>query len=94
LITVLHLRFDNVTLHVTNFGASFMTAETKRRRGSRERVRTYRERMRARGLRPIQIWVPDTRTAAFRAEAHRQSIAVAESPQAAEDQAFIDAISE
>jgi hypothetical protein len=71
-----------------------MTAETKRRRGSRERVRTYRERMRARGLRPIQIWVPDTRTAAFHAEAHRQSLAVVESAFAREDQDFIDAVSE
>jgi hypothetical protein len=70
-----------------------MTTADKRR-GTREKVRTYRERMRARGLRPIQIWVPDTRTAAFRAEAHRQSLAVARSARAAEDQAFIDAVSD
>ena len=48
--------------------------------------------MRAAGLRPIQIWVPDTRSAAFRAAAHRQSLAVAESPDADLDQAFIDAV--
>ena len=71
-----------------------MVDSTDTNRGSRERVRTYRERMRARGLRPIQIWVPDTRTAAFRTAAHRQSLAVARSPHAVEDQAFIDAISE
>jgi len=65
-----------------------------RKRGSRDKVRAYRERMRARGLRPIQIWVPDTRTAAFRTEAHRQSLAVAQSALAREDQAFIDAISD
>jgi len=70
-----------------------MTTANKRR-GTREKVRTYRERMRARGLRPIQIWVPDTRTAAFRAEAHRQSLAVARSARAVEDQAFIDAVSD
>jgi hypothetical protein len=70
-----------------------MTTADKRR-GTREKVRTYRERMRARGLRPVQIWVPDTRTAAFRAEAHRQSLAVARSKHAAEDQAFIDAVSD
>jgi len=64
------------------------------KRGSRDRVRSYRERMRARGLRPVQIWVPDTRTARFAAEAHRQSLAVAESPRARADQDFIDAISE
>lgn len=60
----------------------------------RERVQSYRERMRARGLRPVQIWVPDTRTAKFRLEAHRQSLAVARSPIEREDQAFIDAISD
>ncbi len=71
-----------------------MTAKTNRKRASRDKVRTYRERMRARGLRPIQIWVPDTRTEAFRTEAHRQSHAVAQSALAREDQDFIDMISE
>ncbi|MGA7374254.1 MAG: antitoxin MazE family protein [Methyloceanibacter sp.] len=50
--------------------------------------------MRARGLRPVQIWVPDTRTAEFRLEAHRQSRAVARSPVEREDQIFIDAVSD
>ena len=71
-----------------------MATDTNRKRGSRDKVRAYRERMRARGLRPIQIWVPDTRTTAFRTEAHRQSLAVAQSALAREDQAFIDAISD
>ncbi len=71
-----------------------MTAKTNRKRASRDRVRTYRQRMRARGLRPIQIWVPDTRTAAFSTEAHRQSLAVAQSARAREDQDFIDEISD
>jgi hypothetical protein len=56
---------------------------------SRVKVREHRER-----LRPIQIWVPDVRAPAFRSEAHRQSLAVAASPHAREDQAFIDAISD
>jgi hypothetical protein len=47
----------------------------------------------ARGLRPIQVWVPDTGTAADRSEAHSQSLVVAESARAREDQDFIDAIS-
>ncbi len=71
-----------------------MAANVNRKRNSRDKVRSYRERMRARGLRPIQIWVPDTRTAAFVAEAHRQSLAVAQSTHAREDQDFIDAISD
>ncbi len=71
-----------------------MKATENRKQRSRDKVRRYRERMRARGLRPIQIWVPDTRTAAFRAEAHRQSRAVAESARAGEDQNFIDSIAD
>ena len=70
-----------------------MTAADKKR-NTRDKVRAHRERMRARGLRPIQIWVPDTRTAAFRAEAHRQSIAVARGTHARKDQDFIDAVSD
>ena len=71
-----------------------MAGATNRKQGSRDRVRSYRDRMRARGLRPIQIWVPDTRTAGFVEEAHRQSLAVAQSAGEREDQAFIDAISD
>ncbi|RAU22779.1 DUF3018 domain-containing protein [Paramagnetospirillum kuznetsovii] len=61
---------------------------------SRDKVRAYRQRLREQGLRPIQIWVPDTRSEAFKAEARRQSLAVASSAHAAEDQAFIDAITD
>ena len=61
---------------------------------SRDKVRAHRKRLRQQGLRPIQIWVPDMRSPAFVKEAHRQSAAVAKSPQAKEDQDFIEAISE
>jgi hypothetical protein len=63
-------------------------------RPARDKVRAYRERLRRQGLRPIQIWVPDVRSPAFEAEAHRQSLTVAGSPHADEDQHFIDAISD
>jgi Protein of unknown function (DUF3018) len=63
-------------------------------RPARDKVRAHRERLRLQGLRPIQIWVPDVRSPAFKAEAHRQSLAVAQSPQVDDDQAFIDAASE
>ncbi len=59
----------------------------------RKRVRAHRARLRGKGLRPIQIWVPDTRSPEFATEAHRQSQAVAASTHAADDQAFIDAVS-
>jgi len=59
---------------------------------SKERVRAYRERLRAQGLRPIQIWVPDVTSPRFAAEAHRQSALAAKSPHAEDDQAFADAL--
>ncbi|MBV8194110.1 MAG: antitoxin MazE family protein [Candidatus Dormibacteraeota bacterium] len=59
----------------------------------RDRVKSHRERLRAQGLRPIQIWVPDVRSSSFVKEARRQARAVARSASAADDQGFIDAIS-
>jgi hypothetical protein len=58
-----------------------------------ERVREYRARLRSQGLRPIQIWVPDVRSPEFCEQAHVQSVSVAASGHAADDQAFIDAVS-
>jgi Protein of unknown function (DUF3018) len=69
-------------------------APASRSKPSRTKVRQHRERLRAQGLRPIQIWVPDVRAPSFRSEAHRQSLAVATSAHAHEDQAFIDAVSD
>ena len=60
---------------------------------TRERVREYRQRLRAQGLRPIQIWVPDVRAPEFVAGARRQSALIAASAYEADDQAFVDAIS-
>lgn len=71
-----------------------MTRPAKDARPTREKVQAHRERLRAQGLRPIQIWVPDTRASSFQAEARRQSAAVAVSTHEAADQAFIDAASD
>lgn len=38
-----------------------------------EKQRRHRERLRAAGLRPLQIWVPDTRAPGFAAECRRQA---------------------
>jgi len=38
------------------------------------RVRKHREALREAGLRPVQIWVPDTRRAGFAEECRRQSL--------------------
>jgi Protein of unknown function (DUF3018) len=67
-------------------------AKLTRASTSRDKVRAYRKRMRGKGLRPVQIWLPDTRTPEFAAEAHCASLAVANSPTEQEDQAFIDSI--
>ena len=63
------------------------------RSASRDKVRAHRTRLRDRGLRPVQIWVADVRSRAFTRAAHRQSLAVANSSHAEDDQAFVDAIS-
>jgi surfactin synthase thioesterase subunit len=63
-------------------------------KSSRDKVRAHRERLRQQGLRPIQIWVPDMRSPAFVSEAHRQSLAVANSSHAKEDRDFINAVSD
>lgn len=71
-----------------------MASIEQRRKRVREKVRAHRAQLRAQGLRPIQVWVPDTRSAAFARAAHRQSAAVAASGFAEDDQAFIDAVSD
>lgn len=60
---------------------------------SRDKVQKHRERLRAQGMRLIQIWVPDVRSRSFMLAARKQSRLVAASLFEAEDQAFIDAIS-
>ena len=67
---------------------------TASRLKSREKVRAHRQRLRRRGLRPIQIWVPDVRSRAFAREAHRQSIVVAHDAHEHDDQDFVDAVSD
>jgi len=66
---------------------------SKRLKAGRDKVQAYRDRLRKKGLRPIQIWVPDVRSADFVREAHKQSRAVADSRYAKKDQSFIDVIS-
>jgi hypothetical protein len=45
---------------------------------SGERVERRRAKLRAAGLRPVQIWVPDTRAPGFDAECARQARLVRE----------------
>lgn len=61
---------------------------------TREKVRQHRLRLRAQGLRPVQLWVADARAPAFRQAARDQALAVARSAPEQADQQFIDAISD
>jgi hypothetical protein len=57
-----------------------------------ERVQKRRQALRAAGLRPLQIWVPDTRKPGFAEECRRQAQRVAEADLADRDlQAFMEA---
>jgi hypothetical protein len=43
-------------------------------------VEKHRAALRAAGLRPVQIWVPDTRRAGFAEECRRQSLMLRDDP--------------
>jgi hypothetical protein len=57
-----------------------------------ERVRKHRDTLRAAGLRPVQIWVPDTRRPGFAEECRRQSLAVAADTAARADETALHAL--
>lgn len=59
---------------------------------ARDRVRKHREGLRAQGLRPIQIWVPDTRRPGFQEEVRRQCLAVNDPVHDKEVFDFMDAV--
>jgi len=59
----------------------------------KDRVSEYRRRMKERGYRPVQVWVPDVRTEAFAAEARRQAALVAKGDALTDDQDFVEAVS-
>jgi hypothetical protein len=57
---------------------------------AKERMRGYRARKQATGLRLVQLWVPDTRSKRFAAECKRQSRIVNASASEADTLAFIE----
>ncbi len=68
------------------------TVATSGSESTRHRVRKHREELRAKGLRPVTRWVPDTRSAEFQAEYRREALAWADylrtSPEAKEEVAY------
>lgn len=73
-------------LHVTQGG--FMVQVP------RKRVAAHRQRLRAAGLRPLQIWVPDTRRPDFAAECRQQSLRVQDDPAEREVLRFAEGVSD
>ena len=59
-----------------------------------KKMQDYRSRLRAAGLRPVQIWVPDTRTAHFLKEARRQSLLVSRQKSEQEVLDFIESVAD
>jgi hypothetical protein len=55
-------------------------------------MQRYRARLRAAGLRPIQIWVPDTRAPNFATQMRIQSLRASRHSADAETLDFIEAI--
>jgi hypothetical protein len=59
-----------------------------------DKMRAYRARLRAAGLRPLQIWVPDTRTPRLAKQARRQSLLASSKTSEQEFSAFIDGVAD
>jgi len=58
------------------------------------KMRDYRARLRAAGLRPLQIWVPDIRLPRLATQARRQSLLASSKASEQEVSAFIDDLTE
>jgi hypothetical protein len=59
---------------------------------AQQRMQARRARLRAQGLRPVQHWVPDLRDPKVRADLRRQGTLLAQHPENAEIDAWIEAM--
>ena len=62
-----------------------MARHVKRPVPPSRRMATYRDRMRAAGLKPVQIWVPDPKAPGFADKCRRQALAIARHDPAGDD---------
>lgn len=60
----------------------------------RERVRTHRQQLRAQGLKPVQLWVPDPKAPGFAAECRRQSLLILNDPEEARDLELLEELAD
>jgi hypothetical protein len=58
------------------------------------RVQKHRAALKARGMRPVQIWVPDTRSADFVAECKRQSALLTADPAERETIEWLESVAD
>lgn len=61
---------------------------------SASRVQRHRAHLKAQGMRPVQLWVPDTRSALFAAECRRQSALLAADPHEREALDWIEQVAD
>jgi hypothetical protein len=59
---------------------------------SAQKMRQYRDRLKASGLRPIQLWVPDIRSQKIIDEARNQSIRVSSDSQELHIMDFVESV--
>jgi len=58
------------------------------------RVRKHRQQLRAEGLKPVQIWIPDTRSERFRRKCEQESLSLSADPLEADTLAWIDEVAD
>jgi len=73
-------------LHVTGMEAGMASTA--------ERVKQHREGLRRAGFRPVQLWVPDTRTPKFKSECRSQCAALRDDPHEQEILAWVEKASD
>jgi hypothetical protein len=61
-------------------------------RRAADKMRVYRAKLRRQGLRPVQLWVPDTRAPGFAEALRRQSLLVSRSAGEERDIAFVEGL--
>ncbi len=72
--------------------AKIHTRSSSNPRRAADKMRTYRAKLRRQGLRPVQLWVPDTRAPGFAEALRQQSLLVSRSPGEERDIAFIEGL--
>ena len=58
------------------------------------RVRKHRQSLRAAGLRPVQLWLPDSRSKSFRKRCERECAVLAADPHEAEVLDWIERVAD